>query len=51
MPAPTTTGTSSIDGIPWAWEASGEGPRVCFFHGTLGSRTGLGAARARGGGT
>jgi pimeloyl-ACP methyl ester carboxylesterase len=27
-----------IDGVPWAWEASGEGPSVCFFHGTLGSR-------------
>jgi pimeloyl-ACP methyl ester carboxylesterase len=39
MPAPTTTGTSSIDGIPWAWEAVGEGPCVCFFHGTFGSRT------------
>lgn len=26
-----------IDGVPWAWEASGEGPAVCFFHGTLGS--------------
>lgn len=38
MPAPITTGTSSIEGVPWAWEASGEGPCVCFFHGTLGSR-------------
>ncbi len=38
MPAPTTIGMSSINGIPWAWEASGEGPCVCLFHGTFGSR-------------
>lgn len=38
MSAAITTGTSSIDGVPWAWEARGEGPCVCFFHGTLGSR-------------
>lgn len=38
MPVPATTGTSLIDGVPWAWEASGEGPCVCLFHGTFGSR-------------
>jgi pimeloyl-ACP methyl ester carboxylesterase len=47
MPAPktsrttaaaTTTGSTTIGGVPWAWESSGEGPPVCFFHGTLGSR-------------
>jgi len=31
------TGSTTIDGVPWAWEASGGGPSVCFFHGTLGS--------------
>jgi pimeloyl-ACP methyl ester carboxylesterase len=35
MPAPTTSGSTTIDGVRWAWEASGEGPCVCFFHGTL----------------
>jgi pimeloyl-ACP methyl ester carboxylesterase len=38
MPAPTTTGTTTIDGVSWAWQASGEGPCVFFFHGTLGGR-------------
>jgi pimeloyl-ACP methyl ester carboxylesterase len=38
MPAATTTGTSLIDGVPWAWEARGQGPYVCLFHGTFGSR-------------
>jgi pimeloyl-ACP methyl ester carboxylesterase len=36
MPGPMTTGSTMIDGVPWAWEVSGEGPAVCFFHGTLG---------------
>lgn len=38
IPVPITTGSTTIDGVPWAWEASGEGPAVCFFHGTFGSR-------------